>query len=216
MVYLPDPYFFRKMATKKCTKCEEEKPLLAFSKKSNTSDGLEFRCRECRKAQENERRKDPDYRKRRKERRQTEEAKKKRRISANARGKTPWEKLKHKFATRLRDFVIRGKDTLLNRDTMGCTRAEMRTHIEDQFDDSMSWDNYGDWEFDHIVPYKAFPTVEELKKHHKIVCWYKNVRPLLVPENRGEGNADFKPEDKKALIRRFQLWEIEREVLALI
>ena len=94
--------------------------------------------------------------------------------------------------------------------------AEMRAHLESQFKDGMAWDNYGDvWEFDHIVPYKAFPTVEELDKHHKIVCWYKNVRPLPPPDNRSDG-GNYKEEDKQALIRRYQLWEIEREVLALI
>ena len=173
------------------------------------------------KAYYKKRRKDPEIRKRRaeyqKEYFQTEEAKENRRIRENARVKSDWETLKNKLACRLHIFVFKPtSDTQLNQATMGCTRAEMRAHLESQFTDSMSWDNYADvWELDHIVPYKAFPTVEELDKHHKIICWFKNVRPLPPPQNRSD-QANYNEEDKKALIRRFQLWEIEREVLALI
>ena len=139
---------------------------------------------------------------------QTEDAKKKRRISAKARGTTPWQKLKEKFAKHLLNFVINGFDSPLNQATMGCTYAEIRAHIESQFKDGMAWDNYGDvWEFDHIVPYKAFPTVEELDKHHKIVCWYKNVRPLPPPDNRSDG-GNYKEEDKQVVLNedRAKYW----------
>ena len=221
MVYLFASYFFRKMS-KSCTnpECKQKnpQPLSAFHKHKKNLDGLTYHCKECNKARQRKHLQDPVYYNRRKKRRKTEEAKKKRRIYVNARGTTPWGKLKHKYANRLRCFVIRGQDSPANHELFGCTYAEIRAHIEDQFKDGMSWENYHDkvWEFDHIVPYHAFPTVEELQKHHKIVCWYKNVRPLPPPENRGVGRDDYDEDAKQALIRRFQLWEIKREVLALI
>ena len=224
MVYLPDPYFFRKMS-KSCSNpdCEQEnpQPLSEFLKRKKGANGLHSKCKECVNAYRRKRHKDAAVRKRDNQRcrayMQSEEAKKKRRIRINARGRTDWERLKEKFGGRLRKFVKRGQDSPSNQELFGCTRAEMCAHIEDQFKDGMSWDNYGKvWDFDHIVPYKAFPTVEELEKHHKIVCWYKNVRPLPVPDNRGDKREDYDEEDKQALIRRFQLWEIQREVLSLI
>tara|TARA_B110000858_G_scaffold193173_1_gene245173 strand:+ start:591 stop:1139 length:549 start_codon:yes stop_codon:yes gene_type:complete len=179
--------------------------------------GLQPRCKTCVKARDKKKRADPEYRRREREQQGTEEAKKKRRTRENARGKSDWEKLKTKLANRLLRFVFDPEgDTPLNQATMGCTRAEMRAHLESQFTDSMSWDNYADvWELDHIVPYKAFPTVEELEKHHKTICWYLNVRPLPPPQNRSD-RGNYNEEDKQGLIRRYQLQEIEREVLALL
>ena len=194
--------------TKTCSnpECEQEnpQPLSAFHKKKCRPNGLDSRCKTCRRAYMKKRYTANRSRllQQQKAYNQTEDAKKKRRISAKARGTTPWQKLKEKFAKHLLNFVINGYDSPLNQATMGCTYAEIRAHIESQFKDGMAWDNYGDvWEFDHIVPYKAFPTVEELDKHHKIVCWYKNVRPLPPPDNRSDG-ANYKEEDKQALIRR--------------
>lgn len=210
------------MATKNCfnPKCKQKnpQPLAAFGKYKRAPDGLKPRCKACRSAYTKK-----FYNANRKRilekiyaYNQTEEAKKKRRIRENARVRTPWQKLKNKLSCRLNSFAIRKNDSHDNQELFGCTYAKIRGHIEKQFKDGMSWDNYGDvWEFDHIIPYKAFTTVEELEKNHKIVCWYKNVRPLLVTENRRDG-ADYDEDAKQALIRRFQLWEIEREVLALI
>ena len=36
---------------------------------------------------------------------------------------------------------------------IGCTRDFWISHLESQFTDRMSWDNYGtEWEVDHIIP----------------------------------------------------------------
>ena len=214
-------------ATKKCTKCKEWKDRESeFHKNKNTPDGLQSRCKVCRNAHQKKKYEDPVYHKRILERvkaySQTEEGKKKRRIAANARVTSEWEKLKHGFGRDLRHF-INGIDSPRNRELFGCTRAEFRAHIEAQFEPWMNPDNRGrntgvpnkTWQLDHTIPYKAFPTVEELEKHKKIVCWYKNVRPLCSMKNNEERDH-FKEDDKKALILKYQLEEIEREVLALI
>lgn len=187
--------------TKTCTKCGESKDRSAFAKRKKSLDGLQLWCKVCFNASQRKKYKDPVVRKRISEQgaayRQTEEAKKKRRISENARGYTDWGKLKNKLGTRLHHFAICKHDTPLNRGTMGCTLAEIRAHIEKQFKDGMSWENYHDgvWEFDHDVPYGAFPTVEELEDYHKVVCWYKNVQPLLKPDNIRKGKKC--PPEKK-------------------
>jgi hypothetical protein len=183
--------------------CDNPQPRSEFSKHKGRTDGLQRRCKTCVKAYDKKRRADPENRRRelqqKKEYEQTEAAKKKRRISQKA---NVWKKLKNKLAARLRHFVIDGIDSPQNQDTMGCTRAEMRAHLEAQFKDWMSWDNYGLWEFDHIVPYAAFPTVEELEDYTKVVCWYKNVRPLHKTQNSIDG-GDYEEEDKQALITKY-------------
>ena len=212
--------------TKKCSTCEEWKNReTEFSKHKSIPDGLRSQCKVCCSAYDKKRREDPAVRKRQAEYlkayRQTEAAKKKRRIAEKARVLNDWEKLKKNLGSALNKFA-KGRDTPHNRELFGCTRAEFRTHIESKFEDWMNPENRGrntgipkkTWQFDHIIPYAAFPG-DELEKHKKIVCWYKNVRPLCALKNNEE-RADFVEDDKQALIRRYQLEEIEFEVLALL
>ena len=181
---------------------DNPQPRSEFSKDKQKPDGLQYRCKTCRNAYNKKRYADPEIRTRIQQQQKTEEAKKKRRITDKARAKTDWRKLKSKLACRLRHFVIYGRDSPQNQDTMGCTRAEMRAHIEAQFEPWMTWDNYGLWELDHVVPYKAFPTVEELDDYHKVVCWFKNVRPLHKTQNIIDG-GNYEEEDKQALIAKY-------------
>jgi IS30 family transposase len=61
----------------------------------------------------------------------------------------------------------------------------LRIHIEKQFKEGMSWDNYGEWEIDHIVPLKyQNPTLEQLVERFH----YTNLQPLWATENRSKSN----------------------------
>ena len=53
----------------------------------------------------------------------------------------------------------------------------------------MSWDNYGKWHIDHIIPIKykqdcKNPTIEEVAKR----LHYTNTQPLWASENMSIGN----------------------------
>ena len=49
----------------------------------------------------------------------------------------------------------------------------------------MSWDNYGEWEIDHIIPLKYNnPSIEEVQER----LHYSNTQPLWARENRAKGN----------------------------
>lgn len=71
---------------------------------------------------------------------------------------------------------------------VGCTIPELRRHIEKQWADGMSWENYGrgGWHIDHIVPCAAFdmtnPT-EQRKCFH-----YMNLRPMWERDNLSKGS----------------------------
>ena len=67
---------------------------------------------------------------------------------------------------------------------LGCTFEEFKTYIEVQFVEGMSWDNYPEWEFDHIIPVSLAVNIEHLIKlnHHT------NFQPLWWWDNREKSN----------------------------
>ena len=75
---------------------------------------------------------------------------------------------------------------------VGYTLPELINHIENQFTDNMTWENYGNkkgcWSLDHILPISSFNFTsyddEEFKQ-----CWaLENLRPLDHIENMKKGN----------------------------
>ena len=61
---------------------------------------------------------------------------------------------------------------------LGCTFNEYSEYLENQFNENMSWENYGEyWEIDHIIPLSKGGSFH-----------YTNTQPLSVRENREKGN----------------------------
>lgn len=66
---------------------------------------------------------------------------------------------------------------------VGFTAEQLKKHLEAQFVDGMSWDNYGKWHIDHIIPitffqYSSFNDVEFK------MCWrLENLQPLWASDN---------------------------------
>lgn len=77
-------------------------------------------------------------------------------------------------------------------DHLGCSWAELKIHLEKQFQPGMNWDNYGQggWHIDHIQPLCAFDLTKE--EHLKIACHYSNLRPLWQHENIAKIQEDIK------------------------
>lgn len=70
---------------------------------------------------------------------------------------------------------------------IGCTIRELREYVEAKFTDGMSWDNYGKWHMDHIVPVSAFDQTNEDDLHK---CWhYTNFQPLWGADNISKGGV---------------------------
>ena len=85
--------------------------------------------------------------------------------------------------------ALQSDKELSSQDYLGCDMATFKTHLESQFKDGMSWDNYGDWHIDHRVPlrYKLdgkTPTLEEVVRR----LHYTNTQPLWASENIAKGN----------------------------
>jgi hypothetical protein len=79
---------------------------------------------------------------------------------------------------------------------LGCSIAEFKTYLESLFLPGMSWDNYGEWHIDHIIPLSKYSLSnrEELLE----ACNYKNLQPLWAIDNLKKGNRNGSKGNKKS------------------
>jgi 5-methylcytosine-specific restriction endonuclease McrA len=77
---------------------------------------------------------------------------------------------------------------------VGYTVEKLKKHLEKQFNEKMSWDNYGSyWEVDHIVPINVFNFGSSEDIDFKR-CWnLENLQPLECKKNRSKGARISKP-----------------------
>jgi hypothetical protein len=68
---------------------------------------------------------------------------------------------------------------------LGYSAEDLKNHLESLFTDGMSWDNYGQWHIDHIIPLSSANTEDEICALFN----YKNLQPLWASDN-------FKKSDK--------------------
>ena len=92
--------------------------------------------------------------------------------------------------------VLRHNDIVLyetNIDLFGCDIPALIHHIESQFIDGMSWENYGQWHCDHIIPFSSFNIMDHFERH--ACSYYKNLQPLTSYENLSK-HAKYLMKDK--------------------
>jgi hypothetical protein len=73
---------------------------------------------------------------------------------------------------------------------LGCSIGFLKNHLEAQFKDGMSWDNYGKngWHIDHRVPVSWFRGLLHKPEWQQVVCHWTNLQPLWELENLRKGN----------------------------
>lgn len=80
---------------------------------------------------------------------------------------------------------------------------QLKEHLESQFDENMTWDNYGEyWEVDHIIPQGLFNITNYTDREFQI-CWsLLNLRPLEWKANRSrpKDGRDISEELKQQII----------------
>jgi len=86
------------------------------------------------------------------------------------------------------------------KDFIGCSKDKLIAHVEGQFEEGMTWDNYGDrrngkyWVIDHIVPISHFKDIWSsndqhlIQEHSLLVNHFTNLRPLWWQENLAKGS----------------------------
>jgi hypothetical protein len=73
-------------------------------------------------------------------------------------------------------------------DILQYTPEELISHLEKQFTDGMTWDNYGKWHVDHRMPISSF-NFESIDDDSFIKCWsLDNLQPMWGKENIVKGN----------------------------
>jgi hypothetical protein len=106
----------------------------------------------------------------------------------SARLNDPKYKLICNLRTRTKHFLLRKNfnKNCSTKELVGCTPEFLKEHMEKQFKDGMTWENYGfyGWHIDHIIPLSSAKTDEELYK----LCHYSNLQPLWANENLSKGS----------------------------
>ena len=103
----------------------------------------------------------------------------------------PRLRLRERLSKRLRR-VLKGerkRKSILQ--LLGCSVEFARKHLELQFRQGMSWENYGTaWDIDHIKP--LLGKGRDLTDHKQLaeVCHYTNLQPLWKQENQRKGNRE--------------------------
>jgi hypothetical protein len=73
---------------------------------------------------------------------------------------------------------------------LDCDGTFLRQHIESQFTEGMTWDNYGQgkgkWNMDHIIPCASFD-LNDIEQQ-KICFRWSNIQPMWALENMSKGS----------------------------
>jgi hypothetical protein len=64
---------------------------------------------------------------------------------------------------------------------IGCSLYQLKSHLESQFQNGMTWENYGRWHVDHIKPCADFDLEKSSEQYE---CFnFKNLQPLWARDN---------------------------------
>jgi hypothetical protein len=186
------------MEKKICTKCKEQKNFSEFNVSSRNKSGLRFECRDCQKIcymSNSEHYK--EKRKKRYSEDREKELNRNRKYYENNKSEII-QKLKEKkridkmlrissnLRSRISQFV---KSNKIHKDNktmvmLGVDLNNFKKHLEENFSKGMTWENYGEWHIDHIIPLYYAKTTEDLNR----LCHYTNLQPMWGKENSSKRN----------------------------
>lgn len=209
---------------KYCPKCNKNKDETEFFKCKSYKDGLYYICKECSmiakmRYKQSERGKEVE-----KKYRQSEKGRITQKKIRQKRRENGAEALRSK--KRYQDENYRVSMLYMNRlykalnvppakpdkcnwyqsltKVLGCSIEHLKKHLESQFRDGMSWNNYGGrtgWQIDHIIPRSYFNLIDE---HQLCICFnYRNLQPLWASENSGIKNAKV-PDNVEEIINQIK------------
>ena len=73
-------------------------------------------------------------------------------------------------------------------DILGYTPEELINHLEKQFTEGMTWENYGEFHVDHKLPISSF-NIKEIGDEEFMKCWcLDNLQPMWGEENIRKSN----------------------------
>lgn len=94
-----------------------------------------------------------------------------------------WWRVKNSVSSQIRDCLAGKRKDRRTEELLGYSIDELRAHLERQFLKGMSWDNYGEWHIDHILPVSSFE-IDGPDSPDFARCWaMTNLRPLWAMDN---------------------------------
>lgn len=169
---------------KLCKKCNTIRNISEFSKDKSKPSGLSYTCKHCRKAYQDGYHK--GYYQNNKEAKAI--------YAKNKRNTDGIYKLKGNIRKLIGNSLL-NKGYKKNTKTvkiLGCSLDDFINHLQSQFVNGMTLDNYGEWVIDHIIPLAAASTEDEIIKLNH----YTNLQPLWQYENRDKWHKlDWKRPD---------------------
>jgi len=174
------------MERKKCKDCKQYKETSNFH-----LDRGKYRldCKDCNNAKkrENYHNKREYYIEKFREYDSSVEAKEKRRRREKKRLLTdPIYKMERVYRGRLQKAISGWCRSKKTEEILGCSWEELKTHLENQFQEGMCWDNHGytGWHVDHIIPLASANSLEEVEK----LSHYTNLQPMWAEDNMKKGS----------------------------
>jgi hypothetical protein len=114
----------------------------------------------------------------------------KREYERNRKSSDPLYKLISNFRTAIYQ-VLKENNVEKNKsyfDILQYTPEELINHLERQFEDGMTWGNYGTWHVDHRLPISSFD-IQEMGDEEFMKCWsLNNLQPMWGEENIRKSN----------------------------
>ena len=168
---------------KQCSQCREEKDFTAFHKDKRTKNGLYSACKSCHSIYRR------NWQNKNKEKIKIAGRDYQRNYQRERKIKDIKFRLNHNVSTIMYQCLKGKKEWQSWKDLVGYEIEDLIRHIEKQFDENMTWENYGSyWEVDHKIPKSWFkynvPKDQEFKK-----CWaLENLQPLEKKANRKKYN----------------------------
>ena len=185
---------------KHCKGCKQTKQLTEFVKRSKSHDGLQSRCKVCRNAsnkkyRENNPEKVRKYRENNPEKCnaynkkycQRPEVKKKRNARLKKRYHTdPLYRITNNLRSRVHK-AVKGKNKSADTMTLlGCSTTHLQDYLTMRFQPGMTWENYGTWHADHMMPCASFD-LEDPEQQRR--CFhYTNLQPMWGSENMSKSD----------------------------
>ena len=154
---------------KKCDQCKEYKSYSNFSTShQNKNTGT---CRNCLTKNTSIWKKD-----------NPEKTKKHQRTSDKNKLSTVSGKINHSMNVGIRSSLKNNKNGSW-KELVNYTINDLKIHLESLFDENVSWDNYGQWHIDHIIP-KSYFNIIDYKCNDFKKCWsLDNLQPLWAEDN---------------------------------
>lgn len=95
-------------------------------------------------------------------------------------------RLQTNLRNRVRLALKRNSKSAPTADLIGCTIEDLKKMLSNKFKSGMTWDNYGEWQVDHIIPCSLFDLSDESEQRR---CFhFSNLQPLWAHENRAKSN----------------------------